>query len=120
LRRTVGSWHLDGSESLGEDRAGSFAVATVSSELVAAATWTLDGDVVVLARHVVAPSWRGVGIGTMLLNFVERLEAARGRRAILIGSALDDEAECYLGRGYRRGVPISRVGADDLALTRFL
>ena len=119
-RRTVAAWYLDGSESVGEEPAGRFAVATISSELVAAATWALDGDVVVLTRHVVAPSWRAVGIGTTLLNFVERLEAARGRLAIVLGSALDDRAEYYLGRGYRRDVHVGRVGAGNLALTRTL
>ena len=62
-----------------------FAVASVSSEIVALATWTLDGDVVVVGQHIVAPSWRGLGLGTRLLNF---LEAARSgleaRRAVVL------------------------------------
>jgi GNAT superfamily N-acetyltransferase len=93
----------------------------VSSEIVALATWTVDGNVVVLGQHVVAPRWRGLGLGTRLLNFVEGLERARARRAVVLAPALDDGSdEYYPGRGYRRDVRLARVGADPTALTRLL
>jgi 2'-5' RNA ligase len=120
-RMLVGTWYLDTSESVSTGATEYFALASISSEVVGAATWTLDGDAVVLNRHVVAPSWRQAGVGTTLLGFVERLEHARGRRAIVLGSALHEAADAYyLGRGYRRDVFPPRVGAEASALTRLL
>jgi 2'-5' RNA ligase/GNAT superfamily N-acetyltransferase len=121
VRILLGTWYLAASEPATTSATEYFALASVSSEVVAAATWTIDGDVVVLTRHVVAPSWRGAGVGTSLLSFAERLERARGRRAIVLGSGFGDVAdEYYLGRGYRHDVRLVRVGAGASALTRLL
>ena len=79
LSALVESWGAEApAQPLAADRQVQFfAVATVSSEIVAVATWTVDVDTVVLTRHVVAPSWRGLGLGTRLLSFVEELEGSR-------------------------------------------
>jgi 2'-5' RNA ligase len=117
----VASWGGKPPSPVGEGRTEWFAVASLSSEIVAVATWTVDGDVVVLGQHVVAPSLRGLGLGTRLLKFLEGLERARGRRAVVLASALDDGSEEYYpGRGYRRDVRLARAGADETALTRVL
>lgn len=121
LRVLAASWGVEPAEPESEGRTEWFAVASVSSEIVAVATWTIDGDAVVLRQHVVAPSWRGLGLGTKLLNFVEALERSRARRAVVLASAFDDGSdEYYLGRGYRRDVRLARAGADESALTRML
>jgi 2'-5' RNA ligase/GNAT superfamily N-acetyltransferase len=85
-----------------DDRQQFFALASVSSEIVAVATWTINGEAVELTRHVVAPSWRGLGLGTRLLSFVEELERTRRRRAIVLAGDLDDRQKAYYeGRGFR-------------------
>jgi 2'-5' RNA ligase len=104
-----------------DDRDEFFAVATVSSEIVAVATWTIDGDIVVLTRHVVAPSRRGLGLGTRLLNFVEELEGSRARSAIVLARAFDDAYDAYyLGRGFRREERERRPDGKRPALLRRL
>jgi len=99
----VASWGQEPPVPVADDRGEFFAVATVSSEIVAVATWTIEADAVVLTRHVVAPSVRGLGLGTSLLNFVEVLARARARRVIVLAAALDDGHDAYYeGRGFRR------------------
>jgi GNAT superfamily N-acetyltransferase len=99
----VATWDGEPPVPAADDRDEFFAVATASSEIVAVATWTIDGDAVVLTRHVVAPSWRGLGLGTRLLSFVEELEGSRARSAIVLAEAFDDGHDAYyVGRGFRR------------------
>jgi 2'-5' RNA ligase len=103
------------------DRDEFFAVATVSSEIVAVATWRVEGDAVVLTRHVVAPSWRGLGLGTRLLSFVEELEGSRARSSMVLARAIDDgHDEYYLGRGFRREERERRPDGRGPALLRRL
>jgi 2'-5' RNA ligase/N-acetylglutamate synthase-like GNAT family acetyltransferase len=121
LLALVAAWGEEPSVPEAEDRHQFFAVATASSEIVALATWAIDGDAVVLTRHVVAPTWRGLGIGTKLLSFVEELERTRARRAIVLAAALDDRQNAYYeGRGYRREERIARPVGRRPALLRRL
>jgi GNAT superfamily N-acetyltransferase len=119
----VAAWHEQAQDQPPsvDDGDGFFAVATVSSEIVAVATWTIDGDTVVLTRHVVAPSLRGLGLGTRLLSFVEELEGSRARSALVLARVLDDgHDEYYLGRGFRREERERRRDGEAPALLRRL
>jgi 2'-5' RNA ligase/GNAT superfamily N-acetyltransferase len=117
----VAAWAEEPGSPVADDRDEFFAVATVSSEIVAVAAWTIDGDTVVLTRHVVASSWRGLGLGTRLLSFVEELEGSRARSAIVLAEALEDGHDAYYaGRGFRREERERRPGGKPPALVRRL
>jgi 2'-5' RNA ligase len=117
----VASWGEEPPVPAVNDRQLFFAVATVSSEIVAVATWTIDGNAVILTRHVVAPPWRGLGLGTKVLSFVEEHERARARRAIVIAADLDDRQDAYYeGRGFRREERMERPVGKRPALLRRL
>jgi 2'-5' RNA ligase/ribosomal protein S18 acetylase RimI-like enzyme len=97
------SWSEEPTVPVAGDRDEFFAVASVSSEIVAIASWTIDGDAVMIVRHVVAPSFRGLGLGTRLLSFVEDLEQERARSVIVLGASLENGNDAYYeGRGFRR------------------
>jgi 2'-5' RNA ligase/GNAT superfamily N-acetyltransferase len=115
------SWVEEPPVPMPDDRDEYFAVATISSEIVAVATWTIEKDAVVLTRHVVAPSSRELGLGTRLLRFVEELERGRARRAIVLAPALDDGHDAYYqGRGFSREDRSRRPAARRPALSRRL
>jgi 2'-5' RNA ligase len=121
LLAIVASWVEEPPVPLADDRDEYFAVATVSSEIVAVATWTIEKDAVVLTRHVVAPSWRGLGLGTGLLSFIEELERGRARRAIVLAPALDGGHDAYYqGRGFSREDHARLPGGGRRALSRRL
>jgi 2'-5' RNA ligase len=78
-----------------------FVVASIGDELVGLATWLEASDAAILRSHVVAPSSRGLGVGTRLLSFVEQFERNLRRNALIVEPELRATAEAYYeSRGY--------------------
>jgi 2'-5' RNA ligase/GNAT superfamily N-acetyltransferase len=98
-----------------------FVVASVADEVVGIATWSVASDMALLQGHVVAPSSRGLGIGTRLLSFIEQVERDHGRSTLVVTRELGSQAEAYYeGRGFRREAPQERRDTESLPLVRRL
>ena len=99
---------------------GEIAVATIDGELVGSIrVRDLDADTGEFGILAGDPSRRGVGIGTALIAFAERLARDRGRRAmrleLLVPRTFDHPGKVFLdawyGRiGYR---PIEKRSVDE-------
>lgn len=119
-RALVASWGVE-PPAVVDARSEYFVVASVAAEIVAAATWRIDENVVVLTQHAVAPAWRRVGIGTKVLSFVEDLERTRARRDIVLAPSFNDGPDAYYeGRGFRREERVRRFDGVSAPLVRRL
>jgi 2'-5' RNA ligase len=108
LRSLAASWDAPLAPAGSDEQ---FVVASLGADVAGIATWDAESGVATLMSHVVAPSMRGLGVGTRLLSFVEHLEHERGRRALVVEATLADRAAAYYaGRGYRRDEVVQRAG----------
>ena len=118
LRALAASWDAAIPPWFESDR---FVVASIDDEIVGIATWCEESDAAILRSHIVAPSSRGLGVGTRLLSFVEHLEYDNGRSVLVVEPELSAIAEAYYaGRGYRREERVRRSAGQSRPILRRL
>ena len=84
-------------------------VARAGGRLVGFADGELRGPVIRIARLIVWPEWRGLGVGSHLLRAVEGLGLERGCRRVRLETLHGDGAEqFYAARGYVVTAPLPR------------
>ncbi|HUY30811.1 MAG TPA: GNAT family N-acetyltransferase [Acidimicrobiales bacterium] len=91
--------------------------------LLGVATGEIRGETCECERLIVAPDSRGEGVGSRLLDHVERYAAERGCRSVRLRTIDGGEAErFYAARGYVRGalLPRWRAGRDFVVMAREL
>jgi len=99
-----------------EDPTGCFAVAYVRGTPVGVGgVRFVDEHIAELTKVFTVPSVRGLGIGTAMLNHLERVAVAKGRRTIRLDtrSDLSEACQLYERRGYERVAPFNDAQYSD-------
>jgi GNAT superfamily N-acetyltransferase len=101
-------------DALGRERA--WFVAEARGEIVG--TGALEGDEIV--TFFVSPEWQGRGVGSLLLEAVERIASERGLRELRVGASLAG-APFYQKRGYEpTGEMLEGVAGAHVAMRKRL
>lgn len=103
IASTLESWALSNGAPVGDEPDSFFATAEVEANRVGVAQWNISRATVEIASFMVAPDYRGVGIGTRLLDFVEDQARRKGARLVVVYVEPQGDLGRYLvGRGYQQ------------------